>query len=134
AITGAQIRLAIEQCAAVLAVNAAGDIDFSFNVYPNELHPYIYDYWGGVDYTLNLSKPIGQRIEQLTVKGTPLEDTKTYRVVMNSYRATGVEFPMFQQQPCLFESDEILPAIIMNHIQKRQTIHYISHGTITITV
>lgn len=133
ALTGANIRLAIEQCAAVFAVNAAGDIDFSFNVYPNELQPYIYDYWGGVDYTLNVSKPIGHRIEELSFKGVPLEDTKTYRVVMNSYRATGVEFPMFHQQHCLFESEQILPAIIMQHIQQRQTIQYISHGTITIT-
>ena len=45
--------------------------------------------WEGISYVLNISKPIGDRVESLQHKGTPLNMSEEYDVVMNNYRASG---------------------------------------------
>lgn len=94
--SGREIRDALELSAAVFALNSSGDIDFSASVYYPELHPYVYDMWGGLDYEINLSKPIGQRIENMLYENTPVKDSDLLEIAINSYRTTGVHgFTMF---------------------------------------
>ena len=115
-LTGTDIKAALELCAAIFAVNDCGEIDYSFNVNRNTIHPYAYDFWGGLDYELSIDKPIGQRVTKLVFQGQPMTDDMTLNVAMNSYRATGAEFPMFQHKPVVFASEDILPEIIFQKI------------------
>ena len=94
--SGREIREALELSAAVFALNTAGDIDFSASVYYPELHPYVYDMWGGLDYEINLSKPVGQRIEKMSYQNALVKDSDLFEVAINSYRTTGVHgYTMF---------------------------------------
>ena len=95
-LSGREMKEAMELSAAVFARNSSGEVDFSGSVYYPELHPYIYDLWGGLDYEINLSKPVGQRIERMYYKGEPIQDADLFEVVINSYRTTGAHgFSMF---------------------------------------
>ena len=49
---------------------------------------YNFDFWWPLEIVINVSKPIGQRVESLLFNGKPLED-KMYTVAMNNYRASG---------------------------------------------
>ena len=131
-LTGAEILDALEQCATIFSINDDGEIDFSYNVKFDELQPYLYDYWGGIDYAIDVSKPVGQRVHDVFFKGQPIQRENIYSVVMNSYRATGVEFPMFKAKVCLYESKQILPALLIEHVKQHQPLKYTSHGTISI--
>ncbi|MFY0742054.1 bifunctional UDP-sugar hydrolase/5'-nucleotidase [Solibacillus sp. FSL W7-1472] len=116
--TGAEIRRAIEQSAAVFALNDQGEIDFSMAVYYPEPQPYIYDLWGGIDYTIDLRQQTGQRVTKLTFEGNPIQDNEIFEVAVNSYRATGAhQLPMFQKQP-IREADKFIPDLMMDYIEQ----------------
>ena len=58
--------------------------------------------WEGIQYVIDVRKPIGSRITELTFEGRPLDLNSNYEVVMNSYRATGAgNFPYFAECPVL---------------------------------
>ena len=116
--TGAEIRRAIEQSAAVFALNDKGVIDFSMVVYYPEPQPYIYDLWGGIDYAIDLRQQAGQRITKLTFEGNPIRDNEIFEVAVNSYRATGAhQMPMFKKKP-VREADKFIPELMMEYIEK----------------
>ena len=132
-LTGADIKAALELCAAVFAVNDCGEIDYSFNVNPTMIHPYAYDFWGGLDYELSIDNPLGQRVTKLIFQGQPLTDDMTLNVAMNSYRATGTEFPMFRHKPVIFASTDIIPEIIRKYIKQHSPIRCDKHGHFQVT-
>ena len=50
---------------------------------------YNYDYYMGVSYTYDISRPVGQRVAAMTVQGKPVADTDVFAICLNSYRASG---------------------------------------------
>lgn len=44
---------------------------------------------GGIRYTIDVSKPVGQRIEALSYRGKAVTPAQTFVVVTNNYRASG---------------------------------------------
>lgn len=116
--TGAEIRRAIEQSAAVFALNDKGEIDFSMAVHYPEPQPYVYDLWGGIDYTIDLSQQTGQRVTKLTFEGNPIQENKIFEVAVNSYRATGShQMQMFKKQP-VREAGKFIPDLMTEYIKQ----------------
>lgn len=116
--TGAEIRRAIEQSAAVFALNDKGEIDFSMAVHYPEPQPYVYDLWGGIDYTIDLSQQTGQRVTKLTFEGNPIQENEIFEVAANSYRATGAhQMQMFKKQP-VREAGKFIPDLMMEYIKQ----------------
>ncbi|WNS44012.1 bifunctional UDP-sugar hydrolase/5'-nucleotidase [Paenibacillus sp. MMS20-IR301] len=89
-LSGRQIREALEQNARYFAREESGG---GLRVSPDYLAPkpqhYNYDMWEGMDYTLDISQPVGQRVVRLERGGLPLTADSSFEVVMNSYRAGG---------------------------------------------
>ena len=54
--------------------------------------------WEGISYVLNISKPIGERVESLQHNSAPLNMNEEYDVVMNNYRASGGKFLYVSKQ------------------------------------
>ena len=50
---------------------------------------YNYDYYAGVSYTYDISRPVGQRVAEMTVGGKPVVDGDVFTICLNSYRASG---------------------------------------------
>lgn len=51
---------------------------------------YNFDSAAGINYVVDVSKPVGERITITTfTNGSPFEEGKTYRVALNSYRGSG---------------------------------------------
>ncbi|HKO15640.1 MAG TPA: 5'-nucleotidase C-terminal domain-containing protein [Gemmatimonadaceae bacterium] len=50
---------------------------------------YNFDIVGGVDYTLDLSRPVGERITTLEYQGRPVAPTDSFTFALNNYRQTG---------------------------------------------
>jgi 2',3'-cyclic-nucleotide 2'-phosphodiesterase / 3'-nucleotidase len=44
---------------------------------------------GGISYVIDVSKPVGQRIEKLSYQGKPVQPSQMFVVVTNNYRASG---------------------------------------------
>jgi len=82
-VTGAELKSYMEWSAACYNQWKSGDISISFNP---EKPGYLYDMFAGVDYQIDLSKPVGKRIVNVMFKGKPLSDTQTLTLAVNNYR------------------------------------------------
>jgi len=82
-VTGAELKKYMEWSAACYNQWVPGDISISFNP---EKPGYLYDMFAGVDYEIDLSKPVGQRIVNVMFKGAPLKDDQLLKLAVNNYR------------------------------------------------
>jgi len=82
-ITGANLKKYLEWSASYYNTYKEGDITISFNP---EIRGYNYDMFSGFTYEINLSKPAGERVENILYKGIPLIDNNIYRLSLNNYR------------------------------------------------
>ena len=95
-------------------------------VYPKPQH-YNYDVWEGIDYTLDISKPVGQRVVKLNYEGKPMAMDKEYDVVLNNYRAGGGgNYLMFQGKPVVKD--------IMMEVAELMSDYILERGEIEATV
>ncbi|MDY0143426.1 MAG: bifunctional UDP-sugar hydrolase/5'-nucleotidase [Bacteroidales bacterium] len=96
-VTGDMLISALEQNSTYFKV-----LDQHITVNPKFLHPkvehYNYDVYDGITYEMHINNPVGNRIKNVYIKNQPLDLTKTYRLALNSYRATGAGgFDMFKK-------------------------------------
>lgn len=87
-VTGAEMKAYMEWAAECWNQWQPGDINISFN--PDKAG-YLHDHFIGLNYEVNLSKPAGQRIENVTFKGQPLTDDQVLTLCVNDYRYTGLK-------------------------------------------
>ncbi|HHI3604680.1 TPA: bifunctional UDP-sugar hydrolase/5'-nucleotidase, partial [Bacillus anthracis] len=122
-ITGADIKDALELSASYFTLKADGTIIVNPSYIEPKPQHYNYDMWEGISYVLNISKPIGERVESLQYKGTPLNMNEEYEVVMNNYRASGGgNFFMFQNKPVIKDIPTDMSELIANYILKHKKI------------
>ncbi|MGZ7151683.1 bifunctional metallophosphatase/5'-nucleotidase [Bacillus sp. BC08] len=122
-ITGADIKNALELSASYFTLHADGTIIVNPTFIEPKPQHYNYDMWEGISYVLNISKPIGERVESLQYKGTPLNMDEEYDVVMNNYRASGGgNFFMFQNKPVIKDIPTDMSELIANYILKHKKI------------
>ena len=82
-ITGANLKKYMEWSASYYNSYKDGDVTISFNP---DIRGYNYDMFSGMTYEINLSKPAGERVENISVWGLPLIDEHIYRLSLNNYR------------------------------------------------
>jgi 2',3'-cyclic-nucleotide 2'-phosphodiesterase/3'-nucleotidase len=82
-VTGKELKAYMEWAAECYNQWVPGDINISFDPeYPSNL----YDMFAGVDYEINLSKPKGERIENVMFHGEPLQDDQILKLAVNNFR------------------------------------------------
>lgn len=79
---------------------------------------YNYDLWSGIEYKLDVTKPVGQRVVELKLNGEPLAMDQVVRIALNNYRATG----KFPNAPKLYQSTTEVRELITNWIMEHGTI------------
>ena len=82
-VTGEELKNYMEWAAECYNQWESGDINISFDPeYPD----YLYDMFAGVDYEIDLSKPKGERIQNVMFNGEPLQDDQILKLAVNNYR------------------------------------------------
>ncbi|MDA3932428.1 MAG: bifunctional UDP-sugar hydrolase/5'-nucleotidase [Tenericutes bacterium] len=121
-ISGDKLKVALEENAKYFTIKdnqIAISEEFST---PKKQH-YNYDMFDGIEYTIKVSNPIGQRITSLTRKGKAIKPTDSFSLVLNNYRATGGgDFEIFRNLDIVSEIPKDFSVIIIEYIQKTKTI------------
>ncbi|MFI2199433.1 bifunctional metallophosphatase/5'-nucleotidase [Streptomyces sp. NPDC020192] len=89
-LTGAQVRAYLEYSAEYYNQTAAGapvDVDKLTNA--GGRPDYNYDYVSGLSYDIDIARPAGSRIRNLSFRGAPLDDAQQFVLAVNNYRANG---------------------------------------------
>jgi 2',3'-cyclic-nucleotide 2'-phosphodiesterase/3'-nucleotidase len=122
-ITGHDIKAALERSATYFEEYDGREIKINNRFSKPKPQHYNYDMWEGIEYIINISKPIGERVIKLEKDGIPLELDDEYEVVMNNYRAGGGgEYLMFQNKPVVKDIPTDMSELIASYILERGTI------------
>jgi len=117
-ITGALLKEALEKNASYFAIDQDQIIINPRFLYPKVEH-YNYDVYDGIFYTIDVSKPIGQRIVSLTYKDEIIRPDSTFKIALNSYRAIGSGgFEMFQKAKRIISYPVSYFDLIKNYIEQ----------------
>jgi 2',3'-cyclic-nucleotide 2'-phosphodiesterase/3'-nucleotidase len=120
-LTGQQLKDALEHSAKYFKEYQPGK---SLNELVDTRIPgYNFDVAQGVTYDIDLTKPVGQRIQNLKFKDQRLSPTQKLRVVTNNYRVNGGGgFTMFKNAPVVYRSSEEVRELIIDWVEKHKTI------------
>ena len=87
-VTGAELKAVMQAYAGdFFNTYTPGDVTISFR---NTVRLYNYDMFAGVDYEIDISKPLGERVVNIMFKGEPLADDQVLTLALNNYRYSGV--------------------------------------------
>lgn len=117
-ISGDQLRAYLEQSARYFRRSSDG----RFGVDPT-IPGYNYDMVSGVDYTIDVSRPIGERIVSLTFAGRAVAPTDTFTMALNNYRQTGGGgFSMLRDAPVVYDRQLEIRQLLIDEVRQRGTI------------
>ena len=119
-VTGAELKNYMEWSASHYNQWQPGDINISFNP---EVPGYLYDMFQGVDYEIDLSKPAGQRIQNVMFKGQPLKDDQKLTLAVNNYRySSGLKAQELVAGTKEWESSEPIRDMIVNYLAEHSPV------------
>ncbi|MEK0431108.1 MAG: 2,3-cyclic-nucleotide 2-phosphodiesterase precursor [Gemmatimonadota bacterium] len=118
-LSGAQVRAFLEHSARYWLVEADGR--GGLRGAPDARIPgYNFDMLAGVEYAIDLARPIGARITGLTYRGRPVADTDSFTVAVNNYRASGGGgYAMLRGAPVVFESSTEIRDLLIEEVRRR---------------
>ncbi len=120
-VTGQQLKDALEHSAKYFREYVPGKP--ASDLVDEKIPAYNFDIAEGVTYDLDISKPIGQRIQNLRFHGQPLSLTRKLRLATNNYRVNGGGgYDMYKNAPVVYRSSEEIRELIIDWVEKNKTV------------
>jgi 2',3'-cyclic-nucleotide 2'-phosphodiesterase/3'-nucleotidase len=120
-VTGQQLKDALEHSAKYFKAYVPGKP--LTDLIDEKIPAYNFDIAEGVTYDLDISKPIGQRIQNLRFRGQPLAPAKKLRLATNNYRVNGGGgYVMYKNAPVVYRSSEEIRELIIDWVEKNKTV------------
>lgn len=88
-VTGQVLREVLERSGEYFDYDPQGRLEVSHRFLEPKVEHYNYDYYSGVHYMFDVSRPLGQRVTQLTRNGKAISDSDRFSLCLSSYRASG---------------------------------------------
>ena len=120
-VTGRQLRAALEHSAEYFRSYEPGKA--AAELVDERIPAYNFDIGEGVNYDLDISKPVGERIQNLSFQGRPVLPEQKFRLATNNYRANGGGgYTMYKDAPVVYRSSELIRDLIIDWVELHQTI------------
>ncbi len=112
-ITGDQLKAYLEWSARYFEVDPAGRASLNDSV-PG----YDYDIVSGARYDIDLRRPVGDRVQRLSVRGRPVMPSDSFTMAINSYRQSGAGgYDMVRAAPVVYDRGESIPELLIDEIR-----------------
>ncbi|MGC4792385.1 bifunctional metallophosphatase/5'-nucleotidase [Micromonospora sp. DT178] len=114
-LSGAEVRAYLEYSAKYFRTLAPGAPVDPAAISDPAVPDYNYDVFSGLEYDIDISKPVGQRVTRLVLPGTdtPVADNAQFVVAVNNYRRSGGgNFPGIVKTQVYNEQQEIRQLLI----------------------
>jgi 2',3'-cyclic-nucleotide 2'-phosphodiesterase/3'-nucleotidase len=119
-ISGAQLRAYLEKSAEYYLPCPGGACETLVNP---SVAGYNFDVVSGVDYTLDLTRPVGSRVVRLERGGRAVADADSFTLALNNYRASGSGgFSMLIGAPVVYDRGEGIRELLVEEIRRRGTL------------
>ncbi len=133
-VTKAVLKQALERSAEYFDYNAkTGEVKVSNIFLQPKVEHYNYDYYAGLEYTFDLSRPVGDRVVTLRkIDGTELSDTETYTLVTSNYRATGTGgYKCIGDSKTIRSTTDEMPDLLIDFIRRHTPVPEIHNSKFT---
>lgn len=81
---------------------------------------YNFDIVSGVDYAIDVSKPVGFRLTRLDYKGVAVRDTDAFTMALNNYRQTGGGgYSMLSSAPVVYDKQQEIRQLLIDEVKRR---------------
>jgi 2',3'-cyclic-nucleotide 2'-phosphodiesterase/3'-nucleotidase len=120
-VTGQQLKDALEHSAKYFKTYVPGKTPA--DLIDEKIPAYNFDIAEGVTYELDISKPAGQRIQNLRFRNQPLSPTRKLRLATNNYRVNGGGgYTMYKNAPVVYRSSEEIRELIIDWLERNKTV------------
>ena len=133
-VTKAVLKQALERCAEYFEIDEEGNLKVSNIFLQPKIEHYNYDFYAGLEYVLDITKPLGERVTLLRkLDGTELEDDKTYTLVTSNYRATGTGgYACIGNSKTLKSFADEMPDLLIDYLRKNSPVKEIVNSKLTV--
>jgi 2',3'-cyclic-nucleotide 2'-phosphodiesterase/3'-nucleotidase/5'-nucleotidase len=112
-ITGTQLKQYLEHSARYFKGDPLDRISINDSV-PG----YNFDVVAGARYDIDLRRPVGDRIQNLSVRGRPVRPTDTFTLAVNNYRQTGAGgYSMLRGAPVVYDKGQNIRDLLIEEIR-----------------
>jgi 2',3'-cyclic-nucleotide 2'-phosphodiesterase (5'-nucleotidase family) len=119
-ITGEQLRAYLEKSAEYYLPCPASGCDRVTNP---AVPGYNFDIVSGVSYTLDVSRPVGERVVRLERNGRPVRPEDSFTLAVNNYRqGGGGGFTMISGAPVVYDRGESIRDLLVEEVRRRGTL------------
>jgi 2',3'-cyclic-nucleotide 2'-phosphodiesterase (5'-nucleotidase family) len=120
-VTGKQLKEALEHSAKYFLAYQPGKP--ASDLVDEKIPGYNFDIAQGVNYELDISKPIGERIQNLRFNGQPVRPDQKFRLATNNYRVNGGGgYTMYKGAPVVYRSSTEIRDLIIDWVERHKTI------------
>jgi len=121
-VSGKILKIALEKTAEFFELKDGVPV-FSPKFNTPKLQLYAYDMYDNINYTIDLRKPIGNRVSNIMFKENTLENERNYSVVMNNYRAAGGgDYLFFKECHTIKDINLDVIELLINYIYEKKDI------------
>ncbi len=117
-ISGSQLRAYLEQSARYYRTASDG----SSSVDPT-VPGFNFDIVAGADYTLDVSRPVGQRVTRLDVRGRAVAPSDSFTMALTNYRqAGGGGYAMLNGAPVVYDKQQDIRQLLVDEVRRKGTL------------
>lgn len=117
------LKKALERCAEYFAHDTDGSLCISESFLSPIIQHFNYDYFSGIEVTMDIKKETGNRVISIRYNGEELPDDKHLKLCMNNYRATGAGgYPCYLECETVSEQPTEIAQMIMDYVYTNKNI------------
>ncbi len=117
-ISGRQLREYLEYSARYFREGGRGD-----SLIDPRVPGFNFDIVAGVDYTINVARPINSRITSLSRDGRPVAETDSFTLALNDYRQVGGGgYAMLQGAPVVHDRQQVIRELLVEEVRRREAL------------
>ena len=126
-ITGKQLRDYLEFSSRYYRMPASATVPLETDP---QIPGYNFDVVSGVDYVIDVSRPIGSRITRLDYKGAPVRDSDSFTMALNNYRQTGGGgYAMLSGAPVVYDRQQEIRQLLIDEVKQRGVLRQADYFT-----
>jgi 2',3'-cyclic-nucleotide 2'-phosphodiesterase (5'-nucleotidase family) len=126
-ISGTQLRDYLEFSSRYYRTRASSSAPFETDP---QIPGYNFDIVSGVEYVIDVSRPVGSRITRLDYKGVPVRDTDSFTMALNNYRQTGGGgYAMLSGAPVVYDKQQEIRQLLIDEVKQRGVVRQVDYFT-----
>lgn len=124
-ISGAQLKKYLEHSNRYFITDPTGAL-----VPDTAVAGYNFDVVSGVNYTVDVSRPVGDRVTTLTYRGRPVVSTDSFTLALNNYRQTGGGgYAMLRGAPVVYDKQQEIRQLLIDEVRRKHEIRESDYDT-----